>query len=50
MKCKQAVYHQNKVEKIRIRTDRSNFFSSVQLNDRIFLFAKHNITDIIIVN
>ena len=26
MKCKQTVYHRNKVEKVRIQTDCSNFF------------------------
>ena len=35
MKCKQAVYPQNNVEKIRIKTDCCNFFSFVQLNDTI---------------
>ena len=49
MKCKQTVYHQNKVEKIRIQTDCSNFFSFVYLNDRIFVFSKHNLTGIIIL-
>ena len=48
MKCKQTVYHQNKVEKIRIQTDCCNFFSFVYLNDRIFVFSKHNLTGIII--
>ena len=37
MKCKQAVYHQNNVEKIRIETDCCNFISFVQLNDTILV-------------
>ena len=50
MKCKQTVYNPNKVEKIRIQTDCCKFFPLFNQNDRVFLFSKHNLTGIIMLN